>query len=213
MKKHVITALAALIGVVFAATLFSQNGVPKTGTFKDPRDGKLYKTVTIGNQTWFAENLAYKPRDGHYMAYDNDTNNLATYGYLYDWETAKKVCPSGWHLPTDAEWSTLTDYLGGGNIAGGKLKETGTSHWDSPNVGATNETGFTALPGGNRQIFGQFQYIGTVGRWWSSSSYKEGSQEQIGDAWFREMAASDGKIGRNFSTEVAGFSVRCIRDI
>ena len=212
MKKHLITSLAALIGVVFATTLFSQNRVPQTGTFKDPRDGKLYKTVTIGNQTWFAENLAYKPGDGHYMAYDNDTTNLEKYGYLYDWETANKACPSGWHLPTDAEWSTLTDNLGGGNIAGGKLKETGTSHWESPNIGATNETGFTALPGGNRDIFGQFQYIGTVGRWWSSTSYKEGSQGRIGDAWFREMAVSDGKIVRNFSTEVAGFSVRCIRD-
>ena len=212
MKQCLMIALAVLIGVAFVATVFSQDKVPNTGTFKDPRDGKIYKTVNIGKQTWFTENLAYKPSSGNYSAYVKDTTNVAKYGYLYDWGTAKSVCPAGWHLPTDTEWSTLTDYLGGENVAGGKLKETGTTHWDSPNTGATNESGFTALPGGCLQLFGQFQYIGNVGRWWSSTSYKEGSKERIGDAWFRGMDARDGKISRDSSTEVAGFSVRCIRD-
>jgi uncharacterized protein (TIGR02145 family) len=203
--KNVILILGLML---FYLTGCSQG----TGTFKDPRDGKVYKTVKIGNQTWFAENLAYKPNSGNYCAYDNDTTNVAKYGYLYGWETAKKVCPTGWHLPTDAEWTTLTDFLGGESISGGKLKETGTTHWGSPNTGATNESGFTALPGGNRNFFGQFQYIGDAGRYWSSTDSTKSSNGRIGDAWFRDIDARDGKIGRDISTEVAGFSVRCIRD-
>ena len=88
-----------------------------------------------------AENLNYK--SGSDFA-----DKPEVYGRLYSWEVAQRVCPTGWHLPTDAEWTTLTDYLGGKNVAGGKLKETGTEHWFSPNTGATNESGFTALPGG-----------------------------------------------------------------
>lgn len=198
-----------LIGLtIFCIYGFSQ----ETGSFTDIRDGKVYKTVKIGTQWIMAENFAYKTNSGNYWAYDNDSRNVEKYGYLYDWKTAKKVCPTGWHLPTDAEWTTLTDVLGGESIAGGKLKETGTTHWGSPNAGATNETGFTALPGGNRNLFGQFQYIGDVGRYWSSTDSTKSINDRVGDAWFRDIYARDGKIGRNISTEVAGFSVRCIRD-
>jgi len=102
-----------------------------------------------------AENLAFEPSTGNHWIYNS---NLATYGYLYDWQTAKNVCPRGWHLPSDAEWSTLTDFLGGIDVVGGKLKAEGTIDartgiWDSPNVGATNESGFTALPGGLKSVF------------------------------------------------------------
>ena len=122
-----------------------------TGTFTDARDGKVYKTVTIGTQTWFAENLAYKTTDGC-LVYDNDINNLATYGYLYNWETAKKACPAGWHIPSNEEWKTLVLYLGGQGAAG-KLMEKGKTHWVSPLIIADNSSGFTALPGGIYKMF------------------------------------------------------------
>jgi uncharacterized protein (TIGR02145 family) len=97
------------------------------GTFKDSRDGKTYKTVKIGTQTWMANNLAFKASSGC-CAYDNNKSNAAIYGYLYSWETAKNVCPTGWHLPSMAEWTTLIDYEGG-ETAGNKLKEAGSKHW------------------------------------------------------------------------------------
>jgi uncharacterized protein (TIGR02145 family) len=104
------------------------------GTFTDSRDGKVYKTVKIGDQVWMAENLAYKPTSGNSLKYESEADYTAVYGYLYDWKTAMKVCPKGWRLPTDDEWAELSEYLGGEKIAGGKLKETGTTHWKSPNA-------------------------------------------------------------------------------
>ena len=95
---------------------------PPTGTFTDSRDGKTYKYVTIGKQVWMAENLAYAPSSGNYWAYHNNSSNVAKYGYLYDWQTSKNVCPTGWHLPTDEEWQELIDFAGGKDDAGTKLK-------------------------------------------------------------------------------------------
>ena len=129
----------------------------ETGTFADSRDGKTYKTVKIGTQTWMAENLAFK-YDGGCLAYKDSTKYVTVYGYLYNWETAMKVCPAGWHLPTDAEWTTLTTYLGGEGAAGVKLKST--SIRVNPNEGAANSSGFTALPGGFRDYHGTFGNIG-----------------------------------------------------
>src|SRR5690554_2461629 len=179
------------------------------GTFTDPRDGKVYQTVTIGNQEWMAENLAYEPSSGNYWAYDNNNSNVETYGYLYDWETACDVCPDGWHLPTDAEWTELTDYLG--RNAGGKLKATGTIEagtglWYDPNTGATNETGFTALPGGYRYYLGTFFSIGSLGYWWSAA------ESGADDAWVRYMLCIDGYVLRTDKVKELGFSVRCLRD-
>jgi uncharacterized protein (TIGR02145 family) len=173
------------------------------GSFIDSRNGKTYKTVKIGTQTWMAENLAYKTSSGCW-AYDNNQNNVITYGYLYDWETAKKVCPKGWHLPNDAEWATLTTYLGGQDIAGGKLKST--SIWKSPNTGATNSSGFTALPGGCRDYDGTFKYIGYAGNWWSSSG------SSSANSWHRRLGYDVSFIGCYNYLEVDGFSVRCIKD-
>lgn len=179
------------------------------GTFTDPRDGKVYQTVTIGNQEWMAENLAYEPSSGNYWAYDNNNSNVETYGYLYDWETACDVCPDGWHLPTDAEWTELTDYLG--ENAGGKLKATGTIEagtglWYDPNTGATNETGFTALPGGYRYGNGTFDGIGYGGVWWSAT------EVSTNYAWSRDVSCDySGVDGYNDGKEF-GFSVRCLRD-
>ena len=206
-------------------------------TFTDPRDGKVYQTVVIGNQVWMAENLAYLPSvnmvaDGsedaagsYYYVYGYDgtnvadakaTDNYATYGVLYNWTAAmdgeassttnpsgiQGVCPAGWHLPSDAEWTELTDYLGGTG-AGGKLKETGTTHWNSPNTGATNETGFTALPGGYRGDNGAFYNVGNYGEWWSATEGNAAS------AWNRRMYSD---VGRYRSNKELGFSVRCVRD-
>lgn len=197
----------------------------KANTFTDPRDGTVYKTVNIGNQVWMAENLKYLPGvagpgtgsqtipyyyvygyDGTNIADAKATANYSTYGVLYNWEAAIAACPTGWHLPGDAEWTELTDYLGGSDISGGKLKETDTTHWNSPNEGASNETGFTALPGGFRDIGGTFYNVGGYGLWWSTSEYYS---DYI---WFRLLGYDFGDVGRIHGNKEVGFSVRCVRD-
>jgi uncharacterized protein (TIGR02145 family) len=175
------------------------------GFFTDPRDGKVYKIVKIGKQVWMAENLAYKSSRGNYWAYGNDQSNVTKYGYLYDWETALSACPPGWHLPTNEEWTALIDYLGGIAIAGGKLKATGNT-WNNPNKGATNITGFTALPGGRFGFDRAYDYIGEDGYWWSAT---EGN---ISCAWNWFMTYRLGYVSRYNSEKGLGFSVRCLRD-
>lgn len=180
-------------------------------TFTDPRDGKVYQTVVIGDQEWMAENLAYVPSSGNYWAYENVNANVETYGYLYDWQTALNVCPTGWHLPSDEEWTELTYYLGGSSIAGGKLKATGTIEavtglWYDPNTGATNETGFTALPGGDRDGYGNFYFIGSNGYWWSAT------ETSTDYAWYRSMNYNRSDVYRGLNGKELGFSVRCLRD-
>ena len=213
---------------------------PTSGTFTDTRDNTVYNWVTIGNQVWMAENLAYLPSVNHvadgsedaagsyYYVYGYDgtnvttakaTSNYSTYGVLYNWTAAmagtasstanpsgvQGVCPTGWHLPSDAEWTELTDYLGGESVAGGKLKETGTTHWESPNTSATNETGFTALPGGARGTDGSFSSIGASGYWWSAT------EVSTDYAWGRTMDYLSSNVSRDLDKEL-GFSVRCVRD-
>jgi uncharacterized protein (TIGR02145 family) len=178
-------------------------------TFTDPRDGKVYQTIVIGDQEWMAENLAYAPSSGNYWAYDNDDANVETYGYLYDWQTALNACPEGWHLPTDDEWTELTDYLG--ENAGGKLKATGTIEagtglWYDPNTGATNETGFTALPGGYRNSDGNFSNLGSNSYLWSSTEYSSAF------AWSRLLYYFYASAYRGYNNEGLGFSIRCLRD-
>jgi uncharacterized protein (TIGR02145 family) len=191
-------------------------------------DGNLYKTIVIGTQAWMAENLkTIKYNDGAaiplvkdntawsnlttpgYCWYNHDeVTYKATYGALYNWYTVNtgKLCPTGWHVPTDAEWTKLTDYLGGESIAGGKLKEIGTTHWLSPNTGATNETGFTALPGGSRYLSGLFYLIGNYDLLWSSL------EVNTGNAWYRYMYNDNSGVGRLDYNKNNGISVRCLRD-
>jgi len=198
------------------------------GALVRDNDGNYYSTIKIGNQIWLGENLKvthYQNGDpipnvtdntewanlstGAYCNYNNDVNNANTYGRLYNWYTVvdnRNLCPSGWHVPSDVEWTTLTDYLGGESVAGGKLKETGTTHWISPNTGATNESGFTALPGGCRYSNGAFGGIGDYGGWWSST---EGSST---DAWYRVMDYLNAGVGSYVDVKEFGFSVRCLRD-
>jgi len=191
-------------------------------------DGNTYNVIRIGSQLWMKENLkTTKYNDGTsipvitdniawlnlttpgYCWYNNDAATYkATYGALYNWYTVNtgKLCPTGWHVPTDAEWTILTDYLGGESLAGGKLKEAGTSHWASPNTGATNETGFTGLPGGYRLIDGTFNLIGNYGIWWSAT------ETDATNAWYRILACDNTYLSRLFNNKQLGFSVRCVRD-
>lgn len=190
-------------------------------------EGNLYKIVTIGSQVWMAENLrTSKYNDGSsiplvvdntewsnlyspgYCWYDNDPDSYKnTYGALYNWYTINtgKLAPKGWHVPTDAEWTTLTTYLGGESVAGGKLKEVGFLHW-SGNEGATNETGFTALPGGDRDYTGRYMRIGYYGTWQTSSLYVSGK------GLYRIMYNNQASITTNSSSIQNGYSVRCLKD-
>jgi uncharacterized protein (TIGR02145 family) len=193
-------------------------------------DGNVYHTVTIGKQTWMKENLKVThysegglintttpvtldiSKDSmpkYQWAYNGDAKNIAVYGRLYTWYAvtdSQKICPIGWHVPTDAEWTTLTTYLGGQRTAGGKLKDTGITHWNSPNTGATNEKGFTALSGGYRGGFGSFYDMGISGYWWSRTGFVTPI------AWYRLMNYNDGNVSRSSSGKTLGLSVRCLRD-
>ena len=194
-------------------------------SFTDPRDNKVYTTVQIGTQCWMAQNLAYLPSvvgpgtgsqtSPYYYVYGYNgtdvttakaTTNYGTYGVLYNWPSSLTACPTGWHLPTDTDWTTLTDYLGGIDIAGGKMKETGFTHWNSPNTGATNSSGFTGLPAGYSLPGVTFTDIGNYGYWWSSA------ESSTSIAWGRTMGYDYGVVNRTVYYESNGFSVRCLRD-
>ncbi len=137
-------------------------------TIADTRDNKLYKIVRIGKQVWMAENLNYDAGVGSWF-YNDNVAYAEIYGRLYDWQTACNVCPDGWHLPKKSEWENLINYLGGREIAGAKMKETGILHWNSPNTVATNESGFTALPGGRYED--EYFGIGNNCAFWSATKY------------------------------------------
>lgn len=203
--------------------------VPSTsGSTVTDLDGNIYSTVTIGTQVWMASNLkTTKYKDGTAIPmvtddkawtkqsiqgccwYNNEaTTNNDGNGLLYNWYTVStlKLCPTGWHVPTDPEWYTLTDFLGGADVAGKKLKETGTIHWPIPNNKATNETGFTAIPSGNRSSNGSFELLGRSTYWWTSAEYSSVS------AWTRYLNNSYGGVRRDYYEKRNGFSVRCLRD-
>ena len=213
---------------------FTALGTP-VGKFSDcikDIDGNVYKTVTIGAQTWMAENLKTskysdgtiipnvkdslewdKLTTGAWCYYNNDAANNAKYGKLYNWYAVSKtsngnknVCPTGWHVPSDSEWTVLTEYLGGESVAGGKLKEVGTTSWNSPNKEASNSSLFTGLPGGVRGNNGRYEAIFNVGVWWSSKDYNTTS------AWYLSLGSSNGGVGRNHDYKGDGLSVRCVKD-
>ena len=192
------------------------------------KDGNGYNTVTIGTQTWMAENLkTTKYNDGAlithvtnnttwktsttgaYCWYFNDEGiNKPIYGALYNWYAVNtgKLCPTGWHVPTDDEWTTLTTYLGGVAVAGGKLKEAGENHWFSPNTAATNSSGFTALPGGYRFYYdGNFYMVYATGNWWSST------EALTSTAYYRSMRYDDSSASSGHDSKTFGYSVRCVR--
>jgi uncharacterized protein (TIGR02145 family) len=211
---------------------FTAVGTP-VGKFSDcimDVDRNVYKTVTIGTQTWMAENLKVSKyndgttlpnitddyqwqnnTNGAWAYYNNDTSNNAKYGKLYNWYAVSKttngnknVCPTGWHVPTHSEWTVLSDHLGG-ETALGKLREVGSTSWYSSNTDATNTSLFSALPGGVRHGFSDYCCIDIVGVWWSST------EGDTGDTWFFSLA-SNGGGHNNDENKGDGLSVRCIRD-
>ena len=235
MKKTIIF----LFALVFISSCTPQDA---PNTFTDSRDGKVYKTVTIGEQVWLAENLAYLPSvidpptgsedaghetDPYYYVYgyaDIDvaaakaTENYQTYGVLYNWTAAITACPSGWHLPSDAEWKQLEMQLGmspedankegvaRGTDEGDQLKEIGTLHWESGNYG-TNSSGFTALPGGCRNNdVNDFRNYKYYGYWWTSTKKTDS------DIYVRSMGYNKSTVYRIALNGDFGFSVRCVRN-
>jgi uncharacterized protein (TIGR02145 family) len=197
-------------------------------------EGNSYKTVTIGTQQWMAENLKVsKYNDGSIIPkitddsqwqtittgawsyYNNDLANNSKYGKLYNWYAVSStmngnnnnnVCPSGWHVPTDTEWTVLSDYLGGIISAGGKMKEIGINNWVNPNTDATNTSLFTGLPGGYRYVNGSYYSIGESGYWWSSS------ENNTNEAWYRPLSNNSGTLNKEYNVKRNGFSVRCLKD-
>ncbi len=190
-------------------------------------DGNNYKTVYIGTQQWMAENLKVSKYSdgvaipnvtgntewsnlttGAWSYYNNDIINNLTYGKLYNWYVTnpttngnKNICPTGWHVPTEIEWNTLANYLGGSSIAGSKMKEKGTTHWSSPNSDANNESNFTALPGGTKYPSGIFKDFGTWGTWWSSNNSR-----------YVDLNCGNGNFSFRSNDVKYGFAIRCLKD-
>lgn len=196
-------------------------------------EGNIYHVVPIGTQKWLRENLLVtKYRNGEaipkvtldaqwkvvttgaYCTYDNLAANFTTYGALYNFQAladARGLCPTGWHVPSVAEWTQLSTFLGGSSSAGGPMKSTGTIEqgtglWYSPNTGATNSSGFTGIPGGYRINYGTYYSIGNVGYFWSSSDTASLN------GWNYVLDANNGELLRNFNLKNNGFSVRCCKD-
>ena len=214
-------------GTAYGKVISFKTQPGSNGTVTDI-DGNSYNYITIGTQVWMAENLKVtKYRDGSaipngfnlqtwggltsgaYLDYNDDPIGSNTYGRLYNWyaiNDSRDIAPVGWHVPTDSEWSVLTTYLGGEDIAGGKLKETGTSHWETPNYAATNSTNFTALPGGCCDTYDTYGGIYHSGYWWGST------ESTSSNAYYRLMYYAWGGTSRYAADKANGFSVRCIKD-
>ena len=208
MKKILLSLFALLV----ISTLHAQNNL---------------SSVKIDDQTWMAKNLDvdhYRNGDpipqvtdgtawanlttGAWCYYNNDLTQGKTYGKLYNWfavNDPRGLAPAGWHIPGDAEWTTLEKSLGGSLVAGGKMKEEGTLHWATPNTKADNNSGWAALPGGSRFVNGFFGGIGENGVWWNSSE----SNTEI--ALMRIMSFNDGRLVKSTAYKYYGYSVRCVR--
>ena len=196
-------------------------------------DGNIYHIAWIARKFWTMENLRvthYRNGDaiakvtvdnswkvlttGACCLYEDNASNITNYGYLYNWYALadnRGICPTGWHVPSVQEWNNLADSLGGANVAGGKMKSTGTIEgstglWYSPNTGGTNSSGFSGVPGGYRINYGTYYSMGNVGYYWSSSDTASLN------AWNFILDANNGELNRNFNFKTNGFSVRCCKD-
>ncbi len=196
-------------------------------------DGNIYPVIQIGDQCWMQENLRAEryangdhvaanlvdvdwssTNSGAFSVYANDLANKAIYGLLYNWYAAsdsRGICPDGWHVPSDGEWTTLTSELGGLSMAGGQMKSsgtlgTGTGLWQDPNLGATNSSGFTGLPAGARYLNGLFDDLGYMANWWSSTEFT------LDGAWYRSLVHSQKKASKLNSSKRDGYPIRCLQD-
>jgi len=220
MKKNSLKLSVIFFLFIGLTEIYAQTG----NTFTDSRDGNKYKIVTIGKQVWMAENLKYLPSivgpnecsvttPFYYVLgyFGTDTKaakasgDYIMYGVLYNWQAAKVACPLGWHLPSDAEWIQLTTYLGGALFAGDQLKEIGTT-WGDSNTGATNKSGFTALPGGYLDFMDKFKLFGINGYYWSSTKFNN----DYSSIWY--MKHNDSEVINSHGNKKNGYSVRCIKD-
>ena len=219
-----IMARVLIILAALSAAAFAQQGA--TGTFTDSRDGQTYRTVRIGNQTWMAENLNYDVPDvSTDVCYNNNPTSCNTYGRLYDWATVmglpstcnsntcasqvqtrhQGICPAGWHVPSDAEWTALINFVGGESTAGTKLKYWSGWNTSGGYIPGTNDYGFSALPGGYWWS-GSFFNVGGYGNWWSATEY--GATR----ARYRYMIYDASDVYRSNLTKTCRFSLRCIQN-
>ena len=218
MKNIIIIILTTFLGSSINAQVIPFGFIKSTNL--------TIPSVTIGTQVWTDKNLEVVTyRDGTVIPQVTDANAWAKlttgawcyygndpssgYGKLYNWYAVndpRGLAPQGWHIPTDAEWTTLSTFLGGTSVAGGKMKTTGITRWNSPNTSATNESGFTGLPGGYRNPSGTFNFVGFNGYWWSAT------QSNSSFAWLRILYATSGGLTRASASKTNGFSVRCLRD-
>jgi uncharacterized protein (TIGR02145 family) len=155
-----------------------------------------------------AENLSYHANIGCWTYHDIQSDSTP-YGRLYAWKTAKMVCPDGWHLPSDTEWSKLVKYLGGSKVAGGKMKEAGTIHWQQPNTGAKNESGFSALPSVTHDNMPNYTLVGICASFWSSTPGRYGVRF---GGWTRRLFFDSESIKIGSFGSVGGLSIRCIKN-
>lgn len=232
MNRKVLLKISILSLIIFSGKLLSQ----KDNNIVTDFDGNVYHTVKIGTQIWLVENLISthynngepienmpdsvkwtQLKTGAYCNFKNTESYSLLHGRLYNGYAVndkRNICPKGWHVPSDTEWTILTDFLGGEKIAGGKLKESGTTHWTAPNAGANNKSGFTAIPGGCR-ISGMFyywqeKYNGNYARYWSSTGFDAGLGLEV--AYVRFLNCYDTEIFRTYHSIDGGYFVRCIKD-
>jgi len=217
MRTVNLITVITTIGTFCLSNAAEPSGTSASGTFIDKRDGKKYKTIVIGENTWMAENLNYQPKTGNSWCYDNDTSNCGKYGKLYNWETAKKVCPSGWYLPSNREWDNLVFAargddmcLVGGGWAGTRLKSKNGWRYKGESFNSTDEFGFSALPGGYRKAdSGRFIEARNGGYWWTAStenSYSGTFASHLG------LRYDDYGVRNNIQSKDDGLSVRCLQD-
>jgi len=220
--------------ILFFFTVYSckkdkkvDDDIIKTSSIVDIRDGRVYRTVNIGEQWWMAENLNYgtmidsteeQSDNGvpEKYCYKDKEENCEIYGGLYHWDEimdysttpgSQGLCPTGWHIPTENDWEILKKFLGGSTVAGGKMKEPGTTHWIHPNAEATNSSGFTALPGGYISSLYGFAHLGYNARFWSSTLHPHYDQIVL-----TKLTYTSGRFSKNLRSKYWNHSVRCVYD-
>jgi uncharacterized protein (TIGR02145 family) len=235
MKIIIKSVLAVFLLTIISCTkqdaTIQSSGITNESSTQDlSSDDAVAKitSVKIGSQLWMNTNLnvsRYRNGDkipqvkdpskwaglttGAWCWYNNNPANGTIYGKLYNWYAVndpRGLAPTGWHIPSDAEWTVVVNFLGGDIVAGGKMKETGTANWKSPNTGATNTSGFTGMPGGLRNFTGTFENFGNYGYWWSSTPYS------IDQALERYLSTNYGNCNLSAYGGRYGLSVRCIKD-